>query len=85
MIKNLWCLTALLWLSVLPIVAQNEYVVGYCDNELPADMKPVSLSEQEVRMSAAIRLSANKLMRYKGCQLTKIRFAVMEGFVNVSV
>lgn len=36
-------------------------------------------------MSAAIRLSANKLMRYKGCQLTKIRFAVMEGFVNVSV
>ena len=75
----------LLWLSALPIVAQNEYVVGYCSNELPADMKPVSLSEQEVRMSAAIRLPANKLMRYKGCQLTKIRFAVMEGFENVSV
>ena len=85
MIKKLWCLTALLWLSVFPIVAQNEYVVGYCSNELPADMKPVSLSEQEVRMSAAIRLPANKLMRYKGCQLTKIRFAVMEGFENVSV
>ncbi len=59
--------------------------MGYCSNELPADMKPVSLSEQEVRMSAAIRLPANKLMRYKGCQLTKIRFAVMEGFENVSV
>ena len=75
------------WLVALPnpMKAQNEYVVGYCGNELPDDMRPVSLSESEVRMSAAIRLPANKLMRYKGCQLTKIRFAVVEGFQNVSV
>ena len=80
-------LMGVLWLAFLPspMQAQNEYVVGYCDEELPDDMKPVSLSESEVRMSAAIRLPANKLMRYKGCQLTKIRFAVMEGFQNVSV
>lgn len=67
----------------LRVAAQTEHVVGYCGEDLPeTTMGPEG---DGIRVSAAIHLPRAKMMRYKGCQLTKIRFAVKEGFENVSV
>ena len=59
--------------------------LGYCPDELPADMHPVGIDGGSVRLSAAIHLPWQTMMRYEGMQVTRIRFAVSEGFDDVAV
>lgn len=82
-LKITCCLFVLLMMLSASATAQTEQVVGYCAEELPPNS--VGLQGGELRISAAIHLPKSKMMRYKGGQLTKIRFAVKEGFENFSV
>ena len=82
-IRNISITLLLMVLVVLSAQAQTEYVIGYCDEELPQNS--IGLEGGPLRLSAAIHLPKSKMLRYEGCRLTKIRFAVKAGFENVSV
>lgn len=82
-LKTTCCLFVFLTMLCSSAAAQTEHVVGYCPEELP--QSSVGLEGGELRLSAAIHLPKSKMIRYKGGQLTKIRFAVKQGFENVSV
>ena len=82
-LKTTCCLFVFLTMLSSSAAAQTEQTVGYCPEELP--QSSIGLGEGELRLSAAIHLPKSKMIRYKGGQLTKIRFAVKQGFENVSV
>jgi len=71
--------------TLTPTTVETVDTIGYCDEPLPEGLQPVGLGEGEQRVSAAIHLPRQKMMRHAGQRITKIRFAVRQGFENVSV
>lgn len=65
--------------------AQTEAVLGYCPADIPESAGLTGIEGSEARVSAAICLPREMLMRYKGGRVTKIRIGVRQGFTSCSV
>lgn len=84
LLRGLPCLFLLLLFPAF-VQATDVVTLGYCPEAIPEEVLATSVGSGEARISAAICLPRETMMRYRGGRVTKIRFGVKAGYTGVSV
>ncbi|MBQ3630176.1 MAG: hypothetical protein II949_02955 [Prevotella sp.] len=83
---GLLCQQYLYDVELTPAAVEQTVHIGYCDDELADALRPVGIAAAgSNRVSAAIHLPRTLLMHYQGMTITRLRFAVRQGFTDMSV
>lgn len=84
--RLLLCLLIMVCGSIGMKALGQTAVIGYCNDEIASTVHPVGIDAAgSNRISAAIYLPRTTMMHYQGMTITRLRFAVRQGFENVSV